>query len=102
MNNLFFYSIIFILLAGFLCGGILGSIIIKRITQMKDMLHSYCLTERQSRGINDFRPITQTIELTQEERNMLLEDIPQEEKEQTVNAKEELIIEEFLQEILSC
>lgn len=53
MNDIFFYSIIFILLAGILCGGILGSIIIRRIAQMKDMLQVYCLTERQSRGRSD-------------------------------------------------
>ncbi len=102
MNDIFFYSIIFILLAGFLCGGILGSIIIRRITQMKEMLHVYCLTERQSRGRCDFAAQQQTIELTQEERSMLLEDFPREEQEKEIKQKEELVIEEFLQEILSC
>lgn len=102
MNDIFFYSIIFILLAGILCGGILGSIIIRRIAQMKDMLQVYCLTERQSRGRSDLALMEQTIELTQEERSMLLEDIPQEEPEKKINQKEELVIEEFLQEILSC
>ncbi len=102
MDDIFFYSIIFILLAGLLCGGILGSIIIIRISQVRDMLHVCCLNERQSSGSIDFKQTIQTIELTQEERSMLLEDIPREERERKAGAEEELVIEEFLQEILSC
>ena len=78
MNELFLYSIIFILLAGFLCGGILGSMIIRRIVQMRDMLDSYCMTEHQNREMKNYYQVSQTIELTQEERKMLLEDLPEE------------------------
>lgn len=100
MNNFFYYSIICILLAGFLCGGILGSILIRKMAQMKEMIHTFCLTERQSR--NQHISLSQPIELTQEERSMLLEDKPAEDTENDDSAQDQLMIEEFLQEILSC
>lgn len=62
MSNLFYYSIIFILIIGFLCGGILGTIVIRRMEQLRKMIQNQ----------SSFSP--QSIELTEDEKRMLLGD----------------------------
>jgi hypothetical protein len=103
MQDIMLYIIISILLIEILCGGILGSILIKRMSHMGEIIRKY---ERETNKEKTVRqpvlqgpplpmllPQQQVVTLTKEEREMLNAPIP---GGTDTNQEEEDVIEEFL------
>ncbi len=108
MQDIMLYIIISILLVEILCGGILGSILIKRMSHMSEIIHRYEkrvgkteIAEQsnmtgQANALQSGQPV---VTLTEEEREMLAAPLPCNEQH---HIDEEEVIEDFLREFLSC
>lgn len=109
MQDIMLYIIISILLIEILCGGILGSILIKRMSHMGEIIRKYERETNKEKTVGQpvlqgpplpmLLPQQQVVTLTKEEREMLNAPIP---GGTDTNQEEEDVIEKFLREILSC